>query len=111
MESEKLMQKVAYINLVGNLAPMLGLLGTVVGMIKAFKTLAVGAGAAASSTLALNISLALSTTAAGLFIAVPAVGFYYYFRNRATNIILGMEGLTLDLVKVLRNVEIVEEEE
>ena len=111
LESEKLMQKVAYINLVGNLAPMLGLLGTVVGMIKAFKTLAVGAGAAASSTLALNISLALSTTAAGLFIAVPAVGFYYYFRNRATNIILGMEGLTLDLVKVLRNVEIVEEEE
>ena len=39
----------------------------------------------------------------------PAIGFYYYFRNKATKVILSMEGLTLDLIKVLRNVEIVEE--
>jgi biopolymer transport protein ExbB len=110
LESEKLMQKVAYLNLVGNLSPMLGLLGTVQGMILAFKNLALGSGAAGSSLLALNISQALYTTAAGLCIAVPAVGFYYFFRNRATNIILSMEGLTLDLIKALRNVEIVEED-
>lgn len=109
LESEKLMQKVAYLNLVGNMSPMLGLLGTVQGMILAFKNLAMGSGAAGSSLLALNISQALYTTAAGLCIAVPAVGFYYFFRNRATNIILSMEGLTLDLIKALRNVEIVEE--
>ncbi len=109
LESEKLMQKVAYLNLVGNMSPMLGLLGTVQGMILAFKNLALGSGAAGSSLLALNISQALYTTAAGLCIAVPAVGFYYFFRNRATNIILNMEGLTLDLIKALRNVEIVEE--
>lgn len=109
LESEKLMQRVSYLNLVGNLAPMLGLLGTVQGMIYAFQNLGIGAGGSGSSLLALNISQALFTTAAGLSIAVPAVGFYYFFRNRATNIILTMEGLTLDLVKVLRNVEIVEE--
>jgi biopolymer transport protein ExbB len=109
LESEKLMQRVSYLNLVGNLAPMLGLLGTVQGMIYAFQNLGIGAGGSGSSLLALNISQALFTTAAGLSIAVPAVGFYYFFRNRATNIILGMEGLTLDLVKVLRNVEIVDD--
>jgi len=108
LEGEKMMQRVSYLNLVGNLSPMLGLLGTVQGMIYAFQNLGVGAGASTSSLLALNISQALFTTAAGLAIAVPAVGFYYFFRNRATNIILGMEGLTLDLVKALRNVEIVE---
>jgi biopolymer transport protein ExbB len=110
LESEKLLQRVSYLNLIGNLAPMLGLLGTVQGMIFAFKNLALGSGAAATGVLALNISQALFTTAAGLSIAVPAVGLYYFFRNRATNIILGMEGLTLDLIKVLRNVEIVEED-
>ncbi len=108
LESEKLLQRVAYLNLVGNLAPMMGLLGTVQGMIAAFKNLAVGGGAQ-SAVLALNISQALFTTAAGLSIAIPTIGFFYFFRNRATNIILKMEGLTLELIKDLRNVEIVEE--
>lgn len=109
LEGEMMLQKVSYLNLVGNLSPMLGLLGTVQGMILAFKNLALQSGAAGSSLLALNISQALLTTAAGLTIAVPAVGSYYFFRNRATNLILHMEGLTLDLIKVLRNVEIVTE--
>ena len=109
LESEKLMQRVSYLNLVGNLAPMMGLLGTVQGMIAAFKNLALGGGSG-SQLLALNISQALFTTAAGLSIAIPTVGFFYFFRNRATNIILNMEGLTLDLIKNLRNVEFVEEE-
>lgn len=108
LESEKLMQRVAYLNLVGNLSPMMGLLGTVQGMIAAFKNLALGGGSG-SQLLALNISQALFTTAAGLTIAIPTVGFYYFFRNRATNIILNMEGLTLDLIKNLRNVEFEEE--
>ena len=109
LESERLLQRVTYLNLVGNLSPMLGLLGTVSGMISAFQTLGLGAGGAGSSLLALNISQALYTTAAGLFIAVPAIGFFYFFRNRATNIILHMESLTIDLIKVLRNVEVIAE--
>ncbi|OQA26034.1 MAG: Biopolymer transport protein ExbB [Verrucomicrobia bacterium ADurb.Bin345] len=110
LESEKLMQRVAYLNVCANLAPMLGLLGTVQGMIYAFATLATTqAGAAQQSMLALNIAQALWTTAAGLCVAIPAVGFYTFFKNRATKIILGMEALTMDLIKSLRNVEVVEE--
>jgi biopolymer transport protein ExbB len=110
LEGEKLMQRVNYLNVVGNLAPMLGLLGTVQGMIFAFATLGTAAeGAAKQAALALNISQALFTTAGGLAIAVPAVAFFYYFRNRAATIILNMEGQTMDLIKVFRNVEVVDE--
>jgi biopolymer transport protein ExbB/TolQ len=41
-------------------------------------------------------------------VAIPAVSFYTYFKNRASNVILSMEGLTMDLIKSLRNVEVVE---
>ena len=110
LEGEKLMQRVNYLNVVGNLAPMLGLLGTVQGMIFAFASLATAAeGAARQAALALNISQALFTTAAGLAVAVPAVAFFYFFRNKATNIILSMEGTTMDLIKVFRNVEVVDD--
>ncbi|MFH0909098.1 MAG: MotA/TolQ/ExbB proton channel family protein [bacterium] len=110
MESEKLLQRVTYLNVVANLAPMLGLLGTVQGMIFAFAVLGTSqAGAMQQSMLAVNIAQALYTTAGGLLSAVPAIGFYYYFRNRATNIILNMELLTTDLIKSLRNVEVVQE--
>jgi len=110
LESEKLLQRVTYLSVVGSLSPMLGLLGTVQGMILAFGTLATQtAGAAQQALLALNISQALYTTAAGLCIAVPALAFFYFFRNRASKIILNMEMITLDLIKALRNVEVVEE--
>ena len=110
LESEKLMQRVAYLNMCGSNAPMLGLLGTVQGMIMAFANLAnTSAGAAQQSLLALNISQALWTTAGGLVVAIPAVSFYTYFKNRLSRIILYMEGLTVDLIKALRNVEVVED--
>ena len=102
LESENLLQRVNYLNVVGNLAPMLGLLGTVQGMIMAFATLGTEAGAAKNAMLATNISQALYTTAAGLVIAVPALGFFSFFRNRATKIILSMEALTLELMKKVK---------
>ena len=105
LESEQLMQRVNYLNTVGNLAPMLGLLGTVQGMIMAFATLGTEAGAAKNAMLATNISQALYTTAAGLVIAVPALGFYSFFRNRAAKIILNMEALTLELMKRVKGGE------
>ena len=79
-------------------------------MIYAFATLATTeAGAAQQAMLALNIAQALLTTAAGLCVAIPAISFYTYFRNRASKVILNMEALTMDLIKSLRNVEVVEE--
>ncbi len=107
MEEERLMQRVNYLNVVGNLAPMLGLLGTVQGMIAAFDGLA-NAGPAGGGALALSISQALYTTAFGLFVAIPALAFFYFFRNKASTIILTMEMHTMDEIKVLRNVEVVE---
>lgn len=102
MESEKMLQRVNYLNVVGNLAPMLGLLGTVQGMILAFGTLGTTSGAAKNALLAVNISQALYTTAAGLVIAVPAIGSYFFFRNRAAKVILTMESLTMDVMKSLK---------
>jgi len=107
LETEKIMQKLTWLSVVGNLAPMLGLLGTVQGMIMAFATL--GQGAPDVGELAMNISQALFTTAGGLTIAVPCVAFYYIFRNSANKIVLRMEAITLELIKDLRNVEVVAE--
>ncbi len=110
LESEKILQRVTYLSVISNTTPMLGLIGTVQGMIFAFATIGLNAAGAAQQTkLAMNISHGLWATAVGLGTAVPATIFYFFFKNKATRIILGMEGLTLDLIKALRNVEIVEE--
>jgi biopolymer transport protein ExbB len=106
LETEKIMQKLTWLSVVGNLAPMLGLLGTVQGMIGAFRNLA---GTVDVGALAMNISQALYTTAAGLTIAVPCVAAFYSFRNTANKIVLRMEAMTMELIKDLRNVEVVEE--
>ncbi len=107
LETEKIMQKLTWLSVVGNIAPMLGLLGTVQGMIAAFANL--GLGAPDVGVLAMNISQALFTTAGGLTVAVPCVAFYYTFRNTANKIVLQMEAMTMELIKDLRNVEVIEE--
>jgi biopolymer transport protein ExbB len=84
---------------------MLGLLGTVQGMIMAFQTLATGAPDVGA--LALAISQALWTTAGGLTVAIPAITFYYSIRNNANRLILRMQAMTMELIKDLRNVEVV----
>ena len=110
LESEKLLSRVTYLSVISNTTPMLGLIGTVQGMIMAFYTMGtMEAGAAQQSMLAVNISHGLWATAIGLGTAVPATIFFYYFKNRAMNSILRMEALTLDLIKALRNVEVVAE--
>jgi len=111
IESEKLMQRVNYLNLCGAIAPMLGLMGTVTGMVDAFAGLAQSQGAEKAQMLAMAISQALYTTAVGLLVAVPAILGFTFIRNNATKIILNMESLTYDLVKVLRGAEVVEDEE
>lgn len=65
----------------GNIAPMLGLLGTVTGMVSAFMGLGGAVGAEKASVLAISISQALYTTAAGLLIAVPALAAAHFARN------------------------------
>lgn len=105
LETERIMQKLTWISVCSNLAPMLGLLGTVQGMIMCFQTLATGAPDVGA--LALSISQALWTTAGGLTIAIPAITFYYSIRNNANRLILRMQAMTMELIKDLRNVEVV----
>jgi biopolymer transport protein ExbB len=111
IESEKLMQRVNYLNLCGAIAPMLGLMGTVTGMVDAFAKLGTTSGAAKATALALSISQALYTTAFGLLISVPAILAFTFVRNNASRCILDMESLTYDLIKVLRGAEVVDDED
>lgn len=105
LEIERIMQRLTWISVLANIAPMLGLLGTVQGMIMAFATL--GTGAPDIGALALTISLALWTTAAGLSVAIPSVASFFGLRNKANRLILRMQAVTLELIKDLRNVEVV----
>jgi len=108
LEVERIMQKLTWFSVNGNISPMLGLLGTVMGMIMAFKSMGAG-GTPDVGVLAVIISFSLWTTAAGLCVAIPCVATYYAFRNNATRIVLRMEAITMELLKDLRNVQIVNE--
>ncbi len=75
-------RKIEYLSVIGNIAPMLGLLGTVIGMILAFRTVAETQGATRAADLAEAIYLALVTTVEGLIVAIPSLAAYAFFRNR-----------------------------
>lgn len=81
-EQMKLEHKISYVSLIGALAPMLGLLGTVTGMVSSFKQIADNPGVAPKpDQLAAGISTALVTTLIGLWIAIPAILFFQLFKN------------------------------
>lgn len=93
-----------YLNALGTVAavtPLLGLLGTVVGMISVFTNITtVGVGNPAQ--LAGGISQALITTAGGLMVAIPSLMFHRYFRGKVDGLIVDMEKESLKLVDVLQ---------
>ena len=81
-EQTSLMQTASYVQLIGQVAPMLGLFGTVFGMMKAFAVLANSAGAANPKDLASGIMNSLVTTFIGLLVAIPCNMIYLFIRNR-----------------------------
>lgn len=89
-EGQTLKTKNSYLSVIGVIAPMIGLLGTVIGMMGAFAVLG-ASGVADPRTLALRIGEVLMATASGLFIAIPAFIFYYYFRNRGTIVLVNAD--------------------
>jgi biopolymer transport protein ExbB len=89
-EAQILKTKNSYLSVIGVIAPMIGLLGTVIGMMGAFAVLG-ASGVADPRTLALRIGEVLMATASGLFIAIPAFIFYYYFRNRGTIVLVNAD--------------------
>jgi len=80
-ESQVFKTRNSYLSVIGVIAPMIGLLGTVIGMMGAFAVLG-QSGVSDPRKLAMSIGEVLLATASGLFIAIPAFIFYYYFRNR-----------------------------
>jgi len=81
-ENSSMQTYISYLSVIGVCTPMIGLLGTVTGMIKAFANLG-AAGIGDPSGLSAAIGEVLVATASGLFIAIPAFGAFYYLRNRA----------------------------
>lgn len=85
--------------IMGNITPLLGLLGTVTGMIKAFMKIQELGGRVDASVLAGGIWEALITTAAGLFVAIPTMVAYHYFEGRVDNISAQMKDATAELLE------------
>nr|MCH9696473.1 MotA/TolQ/ExbB proton channel family protein [Gammaproteobacteria bacterium] len=83
---------------IAQISPLMGLLGTVLGMIKVFSTI-VTKGVGDPGVLAEGISEALVTTAAGICVAIPALIFYRYFQSRVDYLVLKMEEDALRLVE------------
>lgn len=93
-----------YLGVLGTIAsisPLLGLLGTVTGMIKVFNVIAVK-GVGHPGALAGGISEALITTAAGLAVAIPSLVFYNYFISKTDGFIIEMEKASLRMLDILK---------
>ena len=100
VEDGSIGQWINYLNVVATVAPMIGLLGTVSGMIGAFQTISTG-GMGRPELLAGDIGEALITTAAGLIIGIPAMVAYFVMRNRLANQMSATTQVATDLVDTL----------
>lgn len=94
-------QQITYLADIGTIAPMLGLFGTVLGMIKSFTVVASDIAASRPMLLAQGVSEALVTTAAGLLVGIPAMVAYAYFRGRVQARISDLEAATTQLMAQL----------
>ncbi len=100
--SASLMRRIEYLNVIGNLAPMLGLLGTVTGMLFTFREVAATSGSANAADLADGIYQALVTTVVGLIIAIPSLGAFAILRNRVDLLIAEIASVTITTLTPLK---------
>lgn len=87
-ETMSMEQKIGYLSLVGSIAPMLGLLGTVQGMVLSFQVIATSTTSPKPYQLADGIATALFTTLEGLIVAIPAIFFFTLFKNRLSRFLM-----------------------
>ena len=104
-EAVNLQLKISFLSLIATLGPMLGLFGTVTGMVGAFNVIATKTGGANPQDLADGISQALMTTVEGLTVAIPSMGFYFFFKNRVTKLILEAGVIASEFIDRFRPVE------
>ncbi|HEX5102515.1 MAG TPA: MotA/TolQ/ExbB proton channel family protein [Pirellulaceae bacterium] len=87
-ENMKLEHRLSFLSLVGSIAPMVGLLGTVDGMVATFQEIAIAGAQPKASDLAEGISMALITTLVGLILAIPAIIAFNIMKNRLTRLVM-----------------------
>ena len=99
-EASLLNSNLRVLGAVANITPMLGLLGTVFGMIKAFNVIS-QSGTGNPGLVASGISEALITTAAGMLVGIPALALYHYFRGKIDRYVFEMEEISFQLMEEL----------
>ena len=98
-ETAKLQHRLSILGTLGSITPFIGLFGTVIGVMHAFKDLSAStAVAGGASVVAAGIAEALVNTAAGLFVAIPAVIAYNYFLSKTTYFAQELDGLAQDFI-------------
>ncbi len=93
--------RVIYLADIGMLAPLIGLLGTVIGIVRSFSALGADLGSARYMQLSKGVSEALINTAGGLAIGIPALVFYAFFRGRAQRLISDLESAVTHILALL----------
>jgi biopolymer transport protein ExbB len=101
-EGLKLQQKISWISLLSNIAPMLGLYGTVLGMISAFDQITRLGAAVTPADLSSGVAVALITTLFGLMVAIPGLTFFFFFKNRVIKLTIEITGIAADLIERFR---------
>jgi biopolymer transport protein ExbB len=102
-QAGKLLRKIEWLSLIGGVSPMVGLFGTVFGMIKLFNAIVSAGGQPQPAQLADGIGVALVTTFWGLFIAIPALAVYGVFRNRIETLVSEAVTQSEELIPLLRD--------
>lgn len=104
-ETVKLFQKVGWISIIAATAPLLGLLGTMIGMFFTFGAIAQAAGSVQPATLAYGIKMKLVNTIMGLFVAIPMSLFFFLFRNKVMRATIEANAITEELFERFRQKE------
>jgi len=100
-ELKRLNEHLHILELIGRMAPLIGLLGTVLGMVEAFKKVAYVKGMADPSILAGGIWEALITTAVGLFVAIPAIVLHHFFEDKVKRFAFQMKHSAEEIINIL----------
>jgi len=99
-----LRQRISYLNNIAQIAPLLGLLGTVWGMMQAMGSIAMDTSQVKGMTMAYSVGTAMITTAAGLVLAIPTLAIYFYLRGRVIKIVAEVEAQATEFVElIMRN--------
>lgn len=98
-ETMRMEHRTTYLATIGTLGPMIGLLGTVYGMILSFRVMATAGANPQASQLAAGISTALFATLEGIAVSIPAIFFYAYFRNRIARLSVDVEMASTEILE------------